>query len=212
MSYFPFFMNIEGKRGLVVGGGTSALFKIKKLIPFGVNLEVISQNILEEIKELEKQGNILIKYHSFSETDLLPAPQFVIVALEDKEESHKIAILCRERGILVNVVDEPMYCDFYFPSLITRGKCSIGISTSGVSPAIASLLREQIEQIIPENMKEILDWLEEKRPELKEKFLEEKIRKQVIRNLYLTCIEKTRVLTQKEYEEIICERKEDVVR
>ena len=207
MSYFPFFMNIEGKRGFVVGGGTTALFKIKKLLPFSVALEVISLEVLDEIKQLEMDGKLCVKYHSFSEEDILLAPFFVIVATENKEENHKIAYLCKEKGILVNVVDEPEYCDFYFPSLVTKGKCSIGISTSGASPAISSLLREQIEQIVPEHMEEIMDWLEEKRPKLKEKFPTEKARKQVIRTLYLACVEKNRVLTQKEYEEIICKRK-----
>lgn len=203
MSYFPFFMNIEGKRGLIVGGGTSALFKVKKLLPFQVNLEVIALEVLEEIQVFASEGKLRIKFHSFSEADLMPVPHFVIVALEDKEERHKIATLCKERGILVNVVDDPNYCDFYFPSLITRGKCSIGISTSGASPAISALLREKIEQIVPENMEEIMDWLEEKRLHLREQFFTEKARKQVIRNLYLACVEKNRLLTEKEYEQLI---------
>ena len=203
MSYFPFFMNIEGKRGLIVGGGKPALFKIKKLLPFHVQLEVISVEVLEEIKVLELEKKLCVKYHSFLEEDLEPLPFFVIVALENEEERHNIACLCRKKGILVNVVDEPEYCDFYFPSLITKGKCSVGISTSGASPAIAGLLREEIEEIIPEFMEELMDWLEEKRPQLKEQFPIEKARKQVLRSLYLACMKKNRVLTQKEYEELI---------
>lgn len=203
MSYFPFFMNIEGKRGLVIGGGKTALFKVKKLLSFGADLEVIAIDILEEIKELEAEGKLCVKVHSFSEADLVPIPFFVIVALEDKGENHKIAHWCRKRGILVNVVDEREYCDFYFPSLVTRGNCSIGISTSGASPAIAGLLREQIEQIVPEQMEEFLDWIEKKRPELKEKFPTEKARTQVIRALYLACAEKHRLLTVKEYERLL---------
>ncbi len=203
MSYFPFFMNIEGKRGLVVGGGKTALFKIKKLLPFQANLEVIAVEVLDEIKKLELEGKLCIKYHIFSEADLVPIPLFVIVALESREESHKIAILCREKGILVNVVDEPEYCDFYFPSLVTRGKCSIGISTSGASPAIAGLLREQIEQIIPNNMEEIMDWLGKKRSQLKEQFPTEKVRRTVLQSLYLACVEKNRLLTEQEYKELM---------
>ena len=203
MAYFPFFMNIEGKRVLIVGGGRSALFKIKKLLSFGANLEVIALESLQEIKELEIKGKLCVKHHSFSEMDLIPIPFFVVIALEDKEENHKIAHLCKEKGILVNVVDDPSYCDFYFPSLVTKGKCSIGISTSGASPAIAGLLREQIEQLVSDQMEEIMDWLEQKRPELKEQFPTEKARKQVIRMLYLACVEKQRILTKEEYELLI---------
>ena len=87
--------------------------------------------------------------------------------------------------------------------MITRGKCSIGISTSGASPAISALLREEIEQIVPERMEEIMDWLEEKRPQLKLLFPKEQVRKQVLKTLYLTCVEKNRLLPQKEYEEFI---------
>ena len=60
MAYFPFFMNIEGKRVLIVGGGRSALFKIKKLLSFGANLEVIALESLQEIKELEIKGKLCV--------------------------------------------------------------------------------------------------------------------------------------------------------
>ena len=188
---------------MIVGGGKPALFKIKKLLPFHVQLEVISVEVLEEIKVLELEKRLCVKYHSFLEEDLEPLPFFVIVALENEEERHNIACLCRKKGILVNVVDEPEYCDFYFPSLITKGKCSVGISTSGASPAIAGLLREQIEQIIPNNMEEIMDWLGKKRSQLKEQFPTEKVRRTVLQSLYLACVEKNRLLTEQEYKELM---------
>ena len=56
MSYFPFFVEIGQKRCLVVGGGTVAFRKIEKLLPFGVEITVVSPSFCAEIEQTESEG------------------------------------------------------------------------------------------------------------------------------------------------------------
>lgn len=163
MAYFPFFIDIKDADGLIIGSGKHALEKIEKLLPYGPKLRVVEE---------------------FQESDLEPRPDFVIIACDDMNERKKIARLCRERHILVNSVDDVENCDFIFPSLISRGKLSVGIMTSGASPVFGMDLKKQIEDWLPENIEEILEYMEAIRPEMKEKYPDMKERAKAFRAIY----------------------------
>ena len=200
MPLFPFFMNIEGKLGLIIGNGKHALEKIQRLMPYGPRLRVIAPEFMQEIIEIE--GLELI-CRDFEEADLLAEPAFVIVAGHDAEENHKIAGLCRARGILVNVVDDQEYCDFIFPSLIPRGNLSIGICTGGASPATGVLLKRRIKEQIPENIEDILDFLQSKRPQIQEGIPDKNKRFAFYYQLSQICMEENRVLSEEEFLELL---------
>ena len=180
MALFPFFINIEGKEGLVIGTGKHAQEKIKRLEPFGPKLRIISEG-------------------EFSEKDLETLPAFVVVAGEDTEENHRIANLCKEKRILVNVVDDQEYCDFVFPSLISHGNLSVGICTNGASPATGVLLKRRFEEQIPDNMEEILDFLENVRPMIRGVLTDKKHRYKIYYELSETCMRENRPLTEEEF-------------
>ena len=151
---------------------------------------MIAKEVWDEIKELAKEHDIAVEYRAFQDVDLELAPDFVIIACDDMEERSRIAKLCRERRILVNSVDDVENCDFIFPSLIQKGKLSIGIMTGGASPVIGMELKKQMMSLIPDNIEEILEWMEEMRPKMKEKYLDEKERAKVFRELYANAIQK----------------------
>jgi len=111
--------------------------------------------------------------------------------------------MCRERGILVNTVDDPEYCDFVFPSLITRGNLSVGICTGGASPSMGMLLKQKVEEQIPEHMEEILDWLQEVRPVIAEAVPDKKQRFVVFHRLSEMCMRLGRPLTEKELADLL---------
>lgn len=200
MALFPFFREIQGLNGYITGGGKHALEKIQKLLPYGPRLSVFAQEFCEEIKQI--QGIELIQ-RKFEEQDLEDRPGFVIVAGENLQENHWIAQLCKERRILVNVVDDPAYCDFIFPSLVRRGNLSIGLSTGGTSPAAGVLLKRKIEEQIPDCIEEILDFLQEKRPVVSRAFPDKKERTSFFYRLSELCMALGRPLTQEEFERYI---------
>ena len=187
MAYFPFFIDIKDKNGLIIGGGKHAVGKIEKLLPYEPKLHVITTEISEEVRGITSKNEIRVDFRKFQESDLEPRPDFVIIAC-DMEERKRIANLCRERHILVNSVDDIENCDFIFPSLIQRGKLSIGVMTGGASPVIGMELKKQILELIPDNIEEILEHMERIRPEMKEKYPDEKERAKVFREIYRSMI------------------------
>lgn len=205
MTLFPFFMDISGKEGLIIGGGKHALEKVQRLMPYGPELKVIAEGFRQELKEID---GIRLVDRSFEERDLDSLPAFVIIAGDDPEENHRISALCRERRIPVNVVDDQAYCDFIFPSLIARGNLSVGICTNGASPSTGVLLKRKMEAQIPDHMEEILDYLQEKRPEISSRFLDKKKRFAFYYALSEWCMELDRPLTEAEFEELVKTKEE----
>ncbi len=186
MAYFPFFINIENKNGLIVGGGITALKKIDKLLPYGVKLHIISDSIIKDIKEHEgvKGGKLFISERDFLDEDLTEYLDFVVVACDDEKLCSHISNRCKELKILVNVVDDIENCNFIFPSTIKKGELSIGICTAGASPVVAMELKRDIEKVVPDNIEDILEKMREIRAEMKERYPNEKERAEILSKIY----------------------------
>ncbi len=169
MAFFPFFKEMKGASGLIVGGGRVALRKAEALLPYGPSLRVIAPELLPEFYKLDVRR----EERAFEDSDLEEGTDFVIAASADSEINSRVARLCREQRILVNVADNPALCTFLFPSLIHRGRLSVGISTGGASPTAAVWLRKQFEQLLPEQIEPMLEWLFQQRTEQKERIARE---------------------------------------
>ena len=144
MSYFPFFIDIENKSCIIIGGGRVALRKVQKLKPFNPEITVIAPEICNEIKKL---GGITLIERSFEENDLRHA-FMVISATDDIKLNADIYDLCRERKILVNTVDDKTKCGFIFPSIVKEENVSIAVSTSGSCPVFARYLRKKLQSLL----------------------------------------------------------------
>lgn len=156
MGHFPFFIEIEGKKGVVVGGGQVAARKIEKLLPFGPALTVIAPQIAADIFRMKEKWEesrfgtaLLLKEREAEEHDLAGAA-FVIAATDEEAVNAWVSAYCREHGILVNVVDDREKCTFFFPALIKDGAFTAAISTDGKSPAMAAGMRKRLKKAIPE--------------------------------------------------------------
>jgi len=156
MSLLPIFLKLDGRRGLLVGAGNVALEKISSLLQTGLRLRVIAPRARDEIRQLASEGTIEWIERAFDPSDL--DGNFLAIAATDSAEVN--AEVYREavaRGILVNSVDDPPHCDFYFGSVVRRGPLQIAISTAGESPAVAQRLRREIDEQLPQ---ELGAWLE----------------------------------------------------
>ena len=197
MAYFPFFVDLEGQRGLIVGGGTVALRKAEKLLPYGPALTVVAPEPVSELAALPVE----LTRREFQPEDLDRA-DFVIAATDNEEENHRISALCQGRKIPVNVVDDKEACSFLFPALVRRWNLSVGVSTGGSSPTAAIWLKEQIEGLLPEQTEEILTWLEAQRPLLKERLPDQRARAACFARLFAACLERGRPLTEEERDNV----------
>lgn len=205
MALFPFFMNVQEKQIMILGGGKHALEKIERMLPYGAEIFVFDEKISAEIEEAAENsgGKVHILYRRFVDSDLDCVPFCVIAAGDDQEENRRIAALCRERRIPVNVVDDQEYCDFIFPSLILRGNLSVGICTNGASPSTGVLLKRKMEKQIPEHAEEILDWLQMKRPEIMEAIPDKKRRFAFYYKLSELCMDLDRPLEENEFAKLL---------
>lgn len=194
MAYFPFFIDVEQKKGLIVGGGRIAAHKIEKLKPFGADLVVIAPKILPQLKE---DATLTCIEREFREDDLRDCC-FVIAASDDRELNHRISRLCQEQNILVNVVDDKEVCGFLFPALVKEGSLTVGISTAGASPKIAATLRSQMAAELPNRIEEILDDLNSLRDVAKAQILDAGDRAAFLKDAAVFCMAENRVLASEE--------------
>ena len=184
MGYFPFFVDLEGREGLVVGGGAVALRKLQKLLPYGPRLTVAAPELLAEIEALPGLTRLR---RSFAPA-MLEGKGFVIAATDDREVNRGIAALCRERGIPVNAVDDKEQCTFLFPALVKRGDLTVGVSTAGASPSAAAWVGRRVSERLPEDFGELLDYLASLRPMVRKRVAEEN-RAAVFARLFSDCME-----------------------
>lgn len=142
--YYPVFLNLEGKDCVVIGGGKVSLRKVKTLIDCGAKVCVFSPEAVPGLEALAEHGTIVLEKKTYEPDDLVGA-SLVICATDDTELNAQIAREAKDRGLLVNVVNEPEVGNFIVPSTLRRGKLSIAVSTEGASPALAKKVRENLE-------------------------------------------------------------------
>lgn len=194
MGYFPFFVELKDKKGLIVGGDKQAAEKIEKLLPFAPKLTIVSTLILPKLLEDKRLTCI---EREFSDSDIEDV-YFVIAATHDTDLNLHISRLCQKKGILVNVVDDKEKCCFLFPALIKQGALTIGISTEGASPQIAVTLRNRIASVLPRNIDEILDYLANVRVLAKNLIGNSQERVTFLKEVAGYCLENACVLTEEE--------------
>ena len=201
MAYFPMFVDLKDQNVWVIGGGNVAYRKVKKLLPYGAKITVIAPHLSDELEKMSEIIKITQNFRLSMLESLENVPDMVIAATDDVELNDNISSLCREKRIPVNVADDLEKCSFVFPALVKQGKLSAGICTSGVSPTASVYFKECLKKELPENLDDILDWLEEKRVEVKEKIPEQKKRASFYREIFEDCMKRGRPFTEKEWEQ-----------
>ena len=165
--YLPIFLDLKGRKVLVIGGGRIAAEKLKKLMPCEADVLVITKEVKDEyIEELAKLGKIKLEIREFSESDL-EGVFIVISATDNGELNQRVYNLCSSRNIFVNSVDQKDKCSFIFSAEIRRGDLTIAVSTGGASPGLAARIRNQIDDLISNEAEKYLDLIKQARENIK---------------------------------------------
>lgn len=170
MSYFPIFIEMKGRRCLVIGGGSVAERKIAGLLEAGASVAVISPDVTETIARWSKNKLIQLTARRYQPGDLA-GHALVFVATDDAEVNATVFNEGRERGVWVNAADDPAYCDFILPSVLRRGDLTVAVSSGGGSPALARTIREELEIHLSQEYEQLAQLAAEARAELRKRSL-----------------------------------------
>jgi siroheme synthase-like protein len=139
---YPINLKVQGRRCVIVGGGSVAFQKARALARVGADLLMVSPRFDRSLRGVKRRRG------EFRVSDLKGA--FLVIAATDRPEINaRIKKLCDRMKILVNVVDRPELCTFYAPSVVRRGPFMLAISTDGLAPGFSKTLRRELEQLYP---------------------------------------------------------------
>ena len=166
-TYYPIFLNIQGKNCVVIGGGNVALRKVKGLLECGAKVTLISPKPHPEIVKLSKRRAIHLIQRDYEKEDLENAV-IAFACTDVKKVNRKVAEDAKEAGVLVNVADDPKPSDFIIPSFFRRGNLTVAVSTGGVSPTLARKIRTKLRKSLGKEHASLLSLIGEVRSTLKE--------------------------------------------
>ncbi|UCB48810.1 MAG: bifunctional precorrin-2 dehydrogenase/sirohydrochlorin ferrochelatase [Deltaproteobacteria bacterium] len=182
MSYYPVLIHLEGKKVVVVGGGTVAERKIETLLEYGAVVQVVSRDLTPRLLKYSEEGTIDFLGQEFHE-DCLDKAFMVIAATDDPPFNHRVSEKAKQRGLLVNAVDQPSDCNFIVPSILRRGDLLIAVSTSGKSPALAKKVRETLEEIFGSEYEPLLILMGRLREEIRSQRLSQDENRRIFHKL-----------------------------
>jgi precorrin-2 dehydrogenase/sirohydrochlorin ferrochelatase len=148
MNLFPIFLKLTARPCLVIGAGHLAESKIESILTAQGKVIVIAPEASAKIRDLSASGEITLHLRPFAPGDV-KGHFLVVAATNDPAVNRAVFSEATENGVLCNAVDDPPFCDFYFPSVVRRGDLQIAISTAGASPALAQRLRKEINAQLP---------------------------------------------------------------
>jgi len=169
--YYPIFLNIRGKKCVVVGGGQVALRKVEALLDHGARVEVISPELCPELNTLAETREMAVRRKPYEPGDLTAA-LIVIAATDEHSINLEVVKEASITGILVNVVDDPRNSNFIVPSCLRRGDITVAVSTAGRSPALARKIRTRLEKDLEEEYAALAVLVDEVRMEAKSQGIE----------------------------------------
>ncbi len=158
MGYLPIFIDVSGRRCVVIGGGEIAERKTRSLIEAGAAVTVVSPALTAGLAALANRDAIQYLGRTYQAGDLEGAFLAFAATAEIATES-AVAAEASARGVLINVADVPDLCSFIAPAVIQRGGLQIAISTGGASPAFARKIREELEDHLGPEYELMIDLL-----------------------------------------------------
>jgi precorrin-2 dehydrogenase / sirohydrochlorin ferrochelatase len=148
MDLFPIFLKLTSRPCLVIGAGNLAESKIESLRAANGQVTVIAPQASPRIADLAASGEITWIQREYTPGDVWNY-FLVVTATNVPAVNRAVFHEATANNILCNAVDDPPFCDFYFPSVVRRGDLQIAISTAGASPALAQKLRKEINEQLP---------------------------------------------------------------
>ncbi|MBI5212624.1 MAG: bifunctional precorrin-2 dehydrogenase/sirohydrochlorin ferrochelatase [Nitrospirae bacterium] len=179
VNYYPAFINLFGKRCVVVGGGKVAERKVMSLLRCGAHVKIISPALTDALERQKERGKVVHIKRTYRTGDL--GGVFLVIAATGNERVN--TKVSNDAPCLVNVVDVPETANFIVPSVVKRGPMTIAVSTSGASPAMAKRIRKELELIYNKDFGRYLNFLKQLRKMIMKEINDKKARERFLKEL-----------------------------
>lgn len=166
MGPYPVVLDLGGRPVLVVGGGAVAERKVEGLRAACASITVVSPRVSARLAKMADDGDIRVRLRSYRRSDLRGVA-IVFAATDDRNVNAAVAADSRRRRIWVNAADDPDHCDFILPSVLRRGSLLVSVTTGGRSPALARIVREELERLLGSDYALLTDLAGDVRRELR---------------------------------------------
>jgi precorrin-2 dehydrogenase/sirohydrochlorin ferrochelatase len=156
LSRYPAFINLNGKKCVVVGGGSVAERKVLALKDSGADITVVSPKLTRVLSMLKNKGAFFHFQRPYRKSDLQGA-FLVVCATSDKKVNERVSV---DASCLVNVVDQPELSNFASAAELKKGLLTITVSTSGACPSLAAAIRDDLSGLYGDSIKEFLKFMQ----------------------------------------------------
>ena len=164
---FPITLDVKGRLCVVIGGDDEASERVSRLLEAGAKVVVVNPTLNTPLKKFAASAKIIHRGRHFRSTDTQDAFLILNLLQNDPELSQSLFELSKSERFLIWSMDQPDRSNFFMPAVVERGRLKIAISTSGASPALAGVLRQNCEGLFDDDFGKFLDWLGALREELK---------------------------------------------
>jgi uroporphyrin-III C-methyltransferase/precorrin-2 dehydrogenase/sirohydrochlorin ferrochelatase len=151
MGHFPIFLDLAGRRCVVVGGGEGALGRVERLARAGAAVAVVAPRPSRPLLAAIRRGAAVHVAAAFTPAHLKGAA-LVLVADESLAVSEAVSRAAQSCGIPVNVMDEPRLCSFILPAILERAPVTVAIATGGTAPMLARQVRRWLDERLPQRL------------------------------------------------------------
>ena len=165
MTFYPVFLNLRGRRAVVIGGGAVAEQKVRGLLAAGAHVTVVSPETTVGLSTVAAENGIELRRRPYRAGDLAGA-WLAIAATDDRTVNASVWAEAERAGVPLNAVDDVEHCSFIAPAIHREGDITVAVSTSGKSPALAARLRRRIANMIGGAEARFCALLGELRPDL----------------------------------------------
>lgn len=179
MQVYPISLKIKETWAVVVGGGAVAEDRVEALVECGASVTIVSPKLTSKLGNMVDRGDIEYIDDKFMPRHLEGA-DIALAAADDADVNSKVAMAAKNKGVLVNIADNPELCDFFLPSVVRQGGLSIAISTGGRCPALSKKVRQDLERHYGPEYQEFLQLLTTCRDRIRSKYRSPQERRRVL--------------------------------
>ena len=179
---FPLTLDVKGRPCVVMGGDEEAADKVQRLVDAGAKVTVVSPTLNDALRKLTAAGKVIHRVRLFRGQDAEGTFLVLNTLRTDEEFARSLYELATKEKFLLCSLDQPAYSNAWLPAVVSRGHLRCAVSTSGTAPALASRLRQDMEEIFDETFQSFLEWLSSVRESVQESEADAERRRTLLRD------------------------------